>query len=349
MISLKTGDILSEQADALVNTVNCVGVMGRGVALQFKKHFPNNYKDYKTACNREAVKPGQIFVHETGKLYPRYIFNFPTKRHWRGKSKIEDIESGMISLVSEIKRLNISSIAIPALGCGLGGLNWNEVLPIIEKHLSELSNLDVVVYEPNHAADTKSQPRNLDVPEMTSGRAALILLINGYFSACLDPIITLLELQKLMYFLQVAGEPLKLQYEKAPYGPYAQNLSKVLHKLEGHYVAGYGDGGNNPQKEIVLIPGAFEDASNAIKDYPDTEKNIEKVVDLVNGFETPFGLELLATTHWLIETEKPSTTGEVFDLFQSWNERKSQFTEFQIIKACDVLQKKGWVKIPPLR
>ena len=344
MINFKTGDILSEQADALVNTVNCVGVMGRGVALQFKKHFPNNYTDYKTACDREDIKPGQIFVHETGELYPRYIFNFPTKRHWKGKSKIEDIESGMISLVAEIKRLNISSIAIPALGSGLGGLNWNDVLPIIEKHLSELSNLDVAVYEPNCATDAKSQPRNLDVPEMTSGRAALILLINGYFSACLDPIITLLELQKLMYFLQVAGEPLKLQYEKASYGPYAQNLSKVLHKLEGHYVAGYGDGGNNPQKEIALIPGAFEDASNAIKGYSNTEKNIEKVVDLVDGFETPFGLELLATTHWLIENEEPTTTGEVFDLFQDWNERKSKFTESRVTQACEVLQEKGWVK-----
>ena len=160
MINFKTGDILSDQSEAIVNTVNCVGVMGKGIALQFKKRFPNNYTDYKIACDRGAVKPGQMFVHETDKLNPRYIFNFPTKRHWKMQSRIEDIESGMISLVAEIKRLNISSIAIPALGCGLGGLNWNEVLSIIQRHLNELPNLNVIIYEPSRTTNTKSQPHN---------------------------------------------------------------------------------------------------------------------------------------------------------------------------------------------
>jgi O-acetyl-ADP-ribose deacetylase (regulator of RNase III) len=345
MTSFKTGNILSEQVDALVNTVNCVGVMGRGVALQFKKYFPDNYKEYKAACDRKEVTPGRIFVHETGELYPRYIFNFPTKRHWRGKSKIEDIDAGMKSLISEIQRLEINSIAIPPLGSGLGGLDWNEVLPLIKEHLGKLTNVDVIIYEPNVAADTKTLSRNLEVPEMTPGRAALILLIDRYLTGYLDPMITLLELQKLMYFLQAAGEPLRLKYEKAHYGPYAPNLSHVLHKLEGHYVSGYGDGGDNPDKELALITGALEDARNVIKQHPNTERNINKVAELVEGFETPYGLELLASTHWFIEKEKPSTTGEVLHLFQNWNERKSQFTEFQITKACKVLEEKNWSKL----
>ena len=126
MIEYKTGDILAEQAEALVNTVNCVGVMGRGIALQFKRAFPENFKAYAARCKRNEMQPGRVFVFETGgMLPPRYIINFPTKRHWRGKSRIEDVESGLISLVQEIRSLGIRSIAIPPLGSGLGGLNWS--------------------------------------------------------------------------------------------------------------------------------------------------------------------------------------------------------------------------------
>ena len=124
MIEYKTGDILAEEAEALVNTVNCVGVMGRGIALQFKRAFPENFKAYATQCKRNEMRPGRVFVFETGEmLLPRYIINFPTKRHWRGKSRMEDIESGLGSLLEEIRSHGIRSIAIPPLGSGLGGLD----------------------------------------------------------------------------------------------------------------------------------------------------------------------------------------------------------------------------------
>jgi O-acetyl-ADP-ribose deacetylase (regulator of RNase III) len=152
MIELTSGDILKSDADALVNTVNCVGVMGRGIALQFKNAFPNNFKAYEAACKREAVQPGRMFVFETGQLTPpRFIVNFPTKRHWRGKSCMEDIDAGLVDLVKVIQDKGIRSIAVPPLGAGLGGLDWNEVRPRIEQALGELTDVQVLIYEPKGA------------------------------------------------------------------------------------------------------------------------------------------------------------------------------------------------------
>ena len=146
MIEYTSGDILKCKADALVNTVNCVGVMGRGLALQFKNAYPENFRAYKTACDQKEVQPGRMFVYETGQLVPRFIINFPTKRHWRDKSRIEDIEAGLIDLVRVIREKDIRSIAIPPLGCGLGGLDWREVRPRIEQALRQLANVHVFIY-----------------------------------------------------------------------------------------------------------------------------------------------------------------------------------------------------------
>ena len=152
MIEFTTGDILSSDAEALVNTVNCVGIMGRGIALQFKNNFPENFKAYEAACARDEVKPGKMFVFETRMLTgPKYIVNFPTKRHWKGKSRIEDIDSGLKALAEEIRNRGILSIAVPPLGSGLGGLNWGDVRPRIVEALRGINDLRVIVYEPNSA------------------------------------------------------------------------------------------------------------------------------------------------------------------------------------------------------
>lgn len=149
MIERTKGNILKVDAEALVNTVNCVGYMGKGIALQFKQAFPDNFKAYEKACDKGQVKPGRMFVHETGNIFnPRYIINFPTKRHWRGKSRLEDIRLGLIALIEEVKRLRICSVAVPPLGCGLGGLNWKTVRPMIEHAFAELPDVRVLLYEP---------------------------------------------------------------------------------------------------------------------------------------------------------------------------------------------------------
>jgi O-acetyl-ADP-ribose deacetylase (regulator of RNase III) len=149
VIEYKTGNILDEDAEALVNPVNCVGIMGRGVALQFKNAFPRNFASYAAACKRNEVQPGRMFVFETDQLTnPRYVINSPTKRHWRGKSRIEDIDTGLAALAEEIRSRGIRSIAIPPLGCGLGGLDWSEVRRRIEATLGELGDVKIFVLEP---------------------------------------------------------------------------------------------------------------------------------------------------------------------------------------------------------
>ncbi|MCY4541451.1 MAG: macro domain-containing protein [Rhodobacteraceae bacterium] len=168
MLEYKTGNILAEDAEALVNAVNCVGVMGRGVALQFKSAFPTNFQAYEHACKREEVRPGRMFVFETGQMInPRYIVNFPTKRHWRDKSRMEDIESGLFDLRRVIQERNIGSIAVPPLGSGLGGLDWHEVRSRIEEALRDFDDVSVIVFEPLDAPAPQKMERWHIVPNMT--------------------------------------------------------------------------------------------------------------------------------------------------------------------------------------
>lgn len=344
MIEYKTGNILTEDAEAIVNTVNCIGVMGRGIALQFKKAFPENFKAYAAACKREELQPGRMFIFDIGGLTnPRYIINFPTKRHWRGKSRIEDIEIGLESLSTEIQKRNIQSIAIPPLGSGLGGLKWEEVRRRIEQKLASMDEVRIIVYEPNGAPDSEKMPRSREVPKMTPGRASLIELMHRYLIGLLDPFVSLLEVHKLMYFMQEAGEPLQLRYKKASYGPYAENLRHVLNDIEGHFIFGYADGGDNPNKPLQLVPGAIKDAMTFLEKHKGTKERFDQVTQLVEGFESPLGLELLATVHWVMKHEGADTLEKAVSHTHNWNERKTQFTIRQIELAMDVLSHKGWV------
>ena len=263
MIRFTKGDILAADTEALVNTVNCVGIMGRGIALQVKNAFPDNFKAYQRACRRQEVVPGRMFVFETGTMTnSRFIINFPTKRHWRGKSRIGDIELGLEALAQVIREQEISSVAIPPLGSGLGGLNWNDVRPRIQAALGDLEGVEVLVYEPTSTPENVPVARSVDIPKMTSGRAALVVLMYRYLGGLLDPFVSLLEVHKLMYFMQESGQPLKLRYAKGPFGPYAENLGPFcFHAVEGYFVSGYADGGDNPQKQLELVPGAMEEAS----------------------------------------------------------------------------------------
>ncbi|MBP6014169.1 MAG: macro domain-containing protein [Alphaproteobacteria bacterium] len=343
MVDYRTGNLFAIDADALVNTVNCVGVMGRGVALQFKEIFPANFKAYAAACERSEVQPGRMFVFETGTMTnPKFIINFPTKRHWRGKSRIEDIESGLKALAHEIGARKIRSIALPPLGAGLGGLEWTEVRKRIEVELGRLSGVEIIVFEP-HAGSVAITPSTA-VPEMTSGRAALVELINRYLGGLLDPFVTLLEVHKLMYFMQEAGQRLRLSYSKAHYGPYAENLRHVLRAVEGHLISGYADGGDAPDKQLKLVPGAVEEAGAFLANDSETRARFARVGDLVSGYETPFGLELLATVHWVATREGARSPQEAVARVHAWSDYKRRFTDRQVGLAFVALKDKGWLK-----
>jgi O-acetyl-ADP-ribose deacetylase (regulator of RNase III) len=344
MIRFTTGDILTSDAEALVNTVNCVGIMGRGVALQFKDTYPENFKAYALACSKQEVQPGKMFVFETHAFTnPKYIINFPTKRHWKGKSRLEDIESGLVDLVRVIREQHIKSVAIPPLGSGLGGLNWKIVRQKIEDALKELGDVDVTIFEPRVAEDSVKANPSTNVPNMTLGRAALVTLVSRYLSALMDPFVTLLEVQKLMYFMQEAGQKLKLDYDKGSYGPYAENLRHVLKKIEGHLLVGYGDGGDNPEKKLEIVPGAIADAEAFLSSNAQTQACMDKVAELIEGFETPFGLELLATVHWVMVHEGATSLEEVVTQTYQWSSRKKQFSKGQIEMAMETLRSKNWL------
>lgn len=341
MIHYTQGDILKSDAEALVNTVNCVGVMGRGIALQFKTAYPGNFKAYAAACKRGDVQPGRMFTYDTHQLQPRWIINFPTKRHWRGKSRVEDIEAGLVALVETLQSHKIRSVAIPPLGSGLGGLRWSDVRPLIENALAALPDTKVIVHEPS--SDAAGSLRAPKAPKMTPGRAVLVGLVQRYLGGLMDPSVSLLELHKLMYFQQTAGEPLRLNYVKALYGPYAENLRHVLLAVEGHLLEGYTGEGDGPTEQLALIAGAPEKATAFLSGHEATRQRFDRVAELVDGFETPYGLELLATAHWVSVNEAARTDDAVINAFYAWNPRKQQFTRSQIQRAIEQLKRGDWL------
>ncbi len=343
MIKYTTGDLLEDNAQAIVNTVNCVGVMGRGIALQFKKKFAQNFKAYAAACEQRLVKPGKMFVYSNDDMFgPQWIINFPTKRHWKGKSRMEDIAQGLGDLVKVVRDNQIQSIAIPPLGSGLGGLDWQLVKHLIESKLSGLSGVEVRIYEPSNVSGQKIVAE-AKAPKMTAGRAALVGLVDRYLNGLLDPTISLLEVHKLMFFLQEAGEPLRLNSHKATYSPYADNLRHVLNAIEGHFIKGYQDGGDAPDKQIELMPNVVEQTTVFLKDKPETQEHFSRVAKLVEGFETAYGLELLSTVYWVVKNEGASSIDQAREKIHSWNECKKQFSEKQIAVAYQILQKQQWI------
>jgi O-acetyl-ADP-ribose deacetylase (regulator of RNase III) len=343
MIEVKTGNLLEADVEALVNTVNTAGVMGKGIALQFKQAFPDNFRAYEKAAKLKQIEPGKMFVFETSRLdNPRFIINFPTKRHWRGATRITDIEDGLKDLVNVIQQNKIKSIAIPPLGCGFGGLNWDEVHPLIMSAVSSIPELLAWIYPPLGSPSPDKMIVSTNRPHLTLGRAALIELIDKYSQPGYR--LTQLEIQKLSYFLQLAGEPLKLNFVKHLYGPYAENLNFVLQRLEGHYLRGYGarSGGSN----LHLLPGAKEEADEYLLPYPKTRERLSRVSQLIEGFETPYGMELLATVLWLY-SDNPNIKNDYNDAiagFSKWNERKKQNFKPEHIKiAWDRLLKQQWI------
>ena len=343
MLKPMTGNLLEADAEALVNTVNTVGIMGKGIALQFKQAFPANFKAYKLACDRGQVQLGHMFVVPTAKLEnPRYIINFPTKKHWKSRTRLDDVEAGLRDLVRVIEEYQIKSIAVPPLGCGNGGLDWRDVRPMIERALGDLDGVEVLVFSPEGAPAPDAMPVGTTRPRMTPGRAAVVALLTNYLLPGYHA--TMLEMEKLTYLLQSAGEPLRLRFAKGQFGPYAENLHHSLQSMEGHFIRGYGD--RTAGATIKLLPGAVEEANRFLAAHPDSERRQRKVARLIDGFETPYLLELLATVHWVAahESERTPNADEAVAKVHAWDARKRRiFSEDHIHVAWERLNEEGWL------
>ncbi len=319
MITFTKGNILKAEVEALVNTVNTVGIMGKGIALAFKKAFPLNYTLYKKACDNKEFTIGTMFITNTGQLTPKYIINFPTKVHWKSRSKIDFVELGMKELIATIKSNKIKSIAIPPLGCGNGGLEWNVVKPIILKELKNIeSNIEIIIYEPGYNNQTIPVKKEI---KLTPSRAMLLYSLENY--KVLGYSINLLVAQKIAYFLQRLGEPLNLQYEKGHYGPYSNKLQHLLKYLNGYFLN---------FKHEATKPSTIISINHFDKVVDYSEKNLDtsqlgrlaKVQKLIEGFESPYGLELLATVDYIAQSENIVNTDEIVNIIGKWTMRKKE-------------------------
>jgi O-acetyl-ADP-ribose deacetylase (regulator of RNase III) len=236
MITYTHGNLLEARAEALVNTVNTVGVMGKGIALMFRERFEANFRRYAAACKVGEVQTGRMFVTEPGELDgPRWIVNFPTKQHWRAPSRLEWVESGLQDLRRFLVEHRVASVAIPPLGAGNGGLDWPLVRGCIERALGDLESIDIQIYAP--AGEYQNVAKRSGVERLTPARALIAELIRRYWVLGVE--CSLLEIQKLAWFLERSIEhlmpqhnPLRLQFTPNRYGPYAHRLTFVLNDLE---------------------------------------------------------------------------------------------------------------------
>jgi O-acetyl-ADP-ribose deacetylase (regulator of RNase III) len=314
MMRFTQGNLLEAHVDAVVNTVNTVGVMGKGIALMFKERFPENYKAYAAACEEGKVRVGEMFVTAGVELEgPRWIINFPTKQEWFQPTKLEWVRSGLVALKNVIREKAIKSIAIPPLGCGNGGLNWAVVRPIIEKALVELEDVEVVIYEPTAKYQNVAKKQGLE--KLTPARALIAEMIRRYWVLGIE--CTLLEAQKLAWFLERTikrmglEDPLDLRFEANRYGPYANRLAHLLNGLDGSFL--HCDKRISDADPFDTI--WFEDSKREKLDlYLKTTDArtylpaLEATDALIDGFQSPLGMEALATVDWLISRENAEPT-----------------------------------------
>lgn len=322
MIKYIQGNLLESKAEALVNTVNTVGVMGKGIALQFKNQFPNNFKLYTKACKEKSFTIGSLLITEEDSLLggKHTIINFPTKTDWRKPSEYSYIETGVIELAKQIKQRNIKSIAIPPIGAGNGGLDWNKVKLVIEKYLVNI-DCDIQIYEPNATIQEAMKKERV---KLTPARAMLLSILFDMVKS--GEFVSEFAAEKITYFLQRfgAGDIFKLAFQPNFYGPYSGKVKHVLYYLNGSYITGYSSKDKKPFEEL----GLMMDAEEEVNEYLNTKENeanrviLEKTKSFLFGYYSPFGLELLSTVDFIMRENKVNSIEEISKHLQSWSKRK---------------------------
>lgn len=332
MIRYSNGDMFDASADALVNTVNLVGVMGKGVALQFKERFKYNFQVYKHACQNSQIGIGNsLVVKERWKDKDVLIVNFPTKIHWRNKSQYSYIDKGLDNLVDIIKTYKIKSIAIPPLGAGNGGLDWDKVKVMIFDKLKGM-NCDIIVYEPGHKA--VSIPKNA---KLTEARALLLYMLERQKKEGVD--LTEFSSVKLSFFLQLFGANnyMNLNFQKYKYGPYCYEVKLMLHNLDGAYVIGCADKSKKAFEPFDIIDGRMAEVNTVV------EKNIAlatiayDTIDFLTGFWDEFSFELLSSVAFILSQNNKASKEDVYSALQNWDEsgRKARlFNNMRIVSEA---------------
>lgn len=341
MISDADGDLLDDQADALANGVNIRGVMGRSLAGRFKRRFPEMFREYERMARRGELEMGRVHVWSTGGEAPRFVVNVPTKRHWRSRARLDDVEQGLADLARIVAERGITSIAVPALGCGSGGLEWSAVRPLVEVAFTPLPDVDVRLYAPRDGTvpAPEGDPRRAVV---TPGRAALVATLHRYGGVTAQ--VTVLEVEKLAYFLQEAGQGLRLSYEDGAAGPASDGLVHLLGPLEGSILTGSGDG-TDRAAVVELRPGVGEEAAAVVAATPALAARVDRVLALARGFESPYGLQLLATLHWAATRDEqvagdPERATALVVEEREWSARL--FTGAHVEAAATHLSAEGW-------
>jgi O-acetyl-ADP-ribose deacetylase (regulator of RNase III) len=308
MIKYTTGNLLDAKTEVVVNTVNTVGVMGKGIALMFKERFPENFRLYAAACKANQVQTGKMFVTGANELDgPRWIVNFPTKQHWRSPSQIGWVVDGLKDLRRFLIENEVASVAIPPLGAGNGGLDWARVRPEIETALGDL-DAEVLLFEPTEKY--QNVEKKAGVEELTPARALIAELVRRYWVMGIE--CSLLEIQKLAWFLERAIErfnsgdnPLKLRFVAHKYGPYANRLDHLLNNLDGSYLHCNKRISDADPLEVIWFDEKRKDFLQAYlrSEAKRYQPALESTAALIDGFESPFGMELLATVDWLLAKE----------------------------------------------
>jgi O-acetyl-ADP-ribose deacetylase (regulator of RNase III)/uncharacterized protein YwgA len=322
MIKFVIGNILDSSAHALVNTVNTMGVMGKGIALQFKKQFPNNYKIYKEACENKSLKVGQLLVTEEDVMFSgkKIIINFPTKSNWRLPSEYDYIQKGLIELKKIIIEKKFESVAIPPLGAGNGGLDWQRVKKMIIEALDDL-NCDIYLYEPTAAIQ---EVLNTERVKLTPARAMLLSVL--YEMVRHGEFVSEFAAEKAAYFLQRFGakDQFKLDYKPNFYGPYSGKVRHVLYYLNGSYIMGFSSKDKKPFDELSLVMEAEIEVDKYLN-QPENENFkliVQKTKSFLKGYYSPFGLELLSTIDFIKSERKKISSEDIINELENWSDRK---------------------------
>jgi O-acetyl-ADP-ribose deacetylase (regulator of RNase III)/uncharacterized protein YwgA len=360
MVKVLMGDILKSNAQTLVNTVNCVGIMGKGIALEFKEQFPDMFNDYVARCNRNEVRLGRPYLYK--RLTPPWILNFPTKGHWRSVSRIEDIVKGLKYLLQQYKEWRITSLAVPPLGCGQGQLEWKIVGPTLYRYLNQL-DIPVELYAPHDTPHEELQPefldQEIDIKPVEPGLApervkpswvALVEILSRLEQEPYHWPVGRTTFQKIVYIATQEGLPTGLHYQKSSFGPFSPELKSVITRLVNNGLIREEQLG---RMFAVKVGPTFADARKAyLNELSQWESIIEKTTDLFMRIQTGQS-EVVATVLFAANTladrkkEEPSEKDVLNEVMQWKQRRRPKLDDKEVAYTIRNLAALKWLKVKP--